>query len=155
MELDKKKILEFQQNRKPYLFVDHINDLEPGKYANGYFDLKKDTWFLKVHWPGDENMPGMLQIEAMVQLAALAILTLPGNKGKLMYLLSADKVKLIKKVTPNHRLYLNSKIIFYKRGIANCVAEAKINNEIVSKAEFRIILKDILKDNIYNINKKL
>ena len=40
MELDKKKILEFQQNREPYLFVDHVNQIEPGKLANGYFDLK-------------------------------------------------------------------------------------------------------------------
>ena len=153
MELDKKKILEFQQNRDPYLFLDHVNEIEPGKFANGYFDLKKETWFLKVHWPGDENMPGMLQIEAMVQLAALAILTLPGNKGKLMYLLSADKIRLVKKVTPNNRLHINSKILSYKRGIANCSAQATVNNQLASKAEFKIILKDILKDNIYNINK--
>ena len=99
-------------------------------------------------------MPGMLQIEAMVQLAALAILTLPGNKGKLIYLLSADKIRLIKKVTPDNRMYMNTTIHSYKRGIANCSAQATINNEIVSKAEFKIILKDILKDNIYNIKKK-
>ena len=111
MELDKNQILEYQQNRDPYLFVDHVTNLEPGKYANGYFDLKKDTWFLKVHWPGDENMPGMLQIEAMVQLSALSIFTLPGNKGKLMYLLSADKIRLVKKVTPENRFYMNTKVL--------------------------------------------
>ena len=154
MELDKKKILEFQQNREPYLFIDYVHQIEPGKFANGYFDLKKDNLFLKVHWPGDENMPGMLQVEAMVQLAALAILTLPGNKGKLMYLLSADKIRLTKKVTPDNRLYMNTIIHSYKRGIANCSAQATIKNETVSKAEFKIILKDILQDNIYNIKKK-
>tara|TARA_Y100000748_G_C15340200_1_gene427691 strand:+ start:70 stop:534 length:465 start_codon:yes stop_codon:yes gene_type:complete len=154
MELDKNQILEYQQNRDPYLFVDHVTNLEPGKYANGYFDLKKDTWFLKVHWPGDENMPGMLQIEAMVQLSALSIFTLPGNKGKLMYLLSADKIRLVKKVTPENRFYMNTKVLSYKRGIAHCQAEGLVNSQITSKAEFKIILKDTLKENIYKINKE-
>jgi 3-hydroxyacyl-[acyl-carrier-protein] dehydratase len=154
MELDKNKILEYQQNRDPYLFIDYVTNLEPGNYANGYFDLKRDTWFFKVHWPGDENMPGMLQIEAMVQMAALSIFTLPGNKGKLIYLLSANKIRLIKKVTPENRFYINTKILSYKRGIANCSAEGIISNQIVSKAEFKIILKDALKEKIYKINKE-
>ena len=51
----------------------------------------------KVHWPGDPNMPGMLQTEAMVQMAALSILTLPGNKGKVAYLASANNLKFSKK----------------------------------------------------------
>ena len=46
-----------------------------------------------MHWPNDPNMPGMLQIEALVQMCALSLLTLPGNKGKLVYLISADKIK--------------------------------------------------------------
>ena len=153
MELDKNKILEYQQNRDPYLFIDHVDEVEPGKFANGFVNLPKDKWFFKVHWPGDENMPGMLQVEAMVQLAALAILTLPGNKGKLIYLLSADKIKLIRKITPDKKLYFFTKIISYKRGIASCSAEAKIENELMSKAEFKIILKDVLQDNIFNVKK--
>ncbi|HCZ10343.1 MAG TPA: beta-hydroxyacyl-ACP dehydratase, partial [Flavobacteriaceae bacterium] len=55
-------------------------------------------WFFKVHWPSDPNMPGMLQIESLVQMAALSILTIPGNKGKVMYLVSANKLKFIRKI---------------------------------------------------------
>ncbi len=99
-------------------------------------------------------MPGMLQIEAMVQLSALSIFTLPGNKGKLMYLLSADKIRLVKKVTPENRFYMNTKVLSYKRGIAHCQAEGLVNSQITSKAEFKIILKDTLKENIYKINKE-
>ena len=80
--LDKKAILEFQQNRPPYLMIDHATEVVPGVSSRGYKDLKKDEWFFEVHWPNDPNMPGMLQVEAMTQMAALAILTLPGNKGK-------------------------------------------------------------------------
>ena len=110
MKLDKKEILEYQKNRSPYLMIDFVDEVIPGKSANGYKDLKEDEWFFKVHWPEDPNMPGMLQIESLVQMCALSLLTLPGNKGKLVYLISADKIKLQKKVIPNDRLFIKTKI---------------------------------------------
>ena len=98
MKLDKKKILEYQQNRSPYLMIDFVEEVIPGKSARGYKDLNDDEWFFKVHWPNDPNMPGMLQIEALVQMSALSILTLPNNKGKIMYLTGANNLKFIKKL---------------------------------------------------------
>ena len=96
LTLDKKGICEYQQNRDPYLMIDYATEVIPGKSAKGYKDLKEDEWFFKVHWPNDPNMPGMLQIEALVQMSALAILSLPGNKGKVLYLTSANELKFIK-----------------------------------------------------------
>ena len=90
--LDKKKIFEYQQNRDPYLMIDYATEVIPGESSKGYKDLKNNEWFFKVHWPKDPNMPGMLQVEAIVQMSSLAILTLPGNKGKLMYLTSANNL---------------------------------------------------------------
>ena len=95
ISLDKAGIYEYQQNREPYLLIDFATEVIPGKSAKGYKVLKVDEWFFKVHWPNDPNMPGMLQIEALVQMCSLSILTLPGNKGKVMYLVSADKLKFI------------------------------------------------------------
>ena len=80
--LDKKKIYEYQQNREPYLMIDFASEVIPGVSAKGYKELKSDEWFFKVHWLNDPNMPGMLQIEALVQMSSLAILSLKGNKGK-------------------------------------------------------------------------
>ena len=88
LKLDKKQIHEYQQNRDPYLMIDFATEIIPGKSAKGYKDLKKDEWYFKVHWPNDPNMPGMLQIEALVQLSALTILSQQGNKGKLVYLIN-------------------------------------------------------------------
>ena len=104
LEFNKDQICEYQQNRDPYLMIDFATEVIPGKSAKVYKDLSSDEWFFKVHWPNDPNMPGMLQIEALVQMSALSILSLPGNKGKVMYLTSADKIKFIKKITPNNRL---------------------------------------------------
>ena len=70
MILDKKKILEYQQNEPPYLMIDYAEEVIPGVSSKGYKDLKDDEWFFKVHWKNDPNMPGMLQIESLVQMSA-------------------------------------------------------------------------------------
>ena len=149
LSLDKKGIQEYQQNRDPYLLIDCATEIIHGKSAKGYKDLKDDEWFFKVHWPNDPNMPGMLQVEALVQMCALSILSLPGNKGKVMYLTSAKNMKFIKKIIPNSRLYIETKIKSFKRGLAICEGIGLIQKEIACKAEFNLILPEEIKK--YNL----
>jgi len=145
MKLNKKKILDYQKNREPYLMIDFVEEVIPGKLSRGYKDFNEDEWFFKVHWPNDPNVPGMLQIEALVQMSALSILTLPNNKGKIMYLTGANNLRFIKKVVPNTRMYINTIIKSYKRGLAFCEGEGMVDNQLVCKAEFNLILPDELK----------
>ena len=149
MRLNKKEILEYQQNRSPYLMIDFAEEIVPGKSAKGYKDLKEDEWFFKVHWPRDPNVPGMLQIEALVQMSALSILSLPGNKGKVMYLTSANNIKFIKKIIPNKRLYIETKVKSFKRGLAICEGLGLVEKQIACKAEFNLILPEEIKK--YNL----
>ena len=149
LSLDKKGIYEYQQNREPYLLIDFATEIIPGKSAKGYKDLNEDEWFFKVHWPNDPNMPGMLQIEALVQMCALSILCLPGNKGKVMYLTSANNLKFIKKIVPDTRFYIETKIFSFKRGLAICEGEGLVNNEVVCKASFNLVLPEEIKK--YNL----
>ena len=147
--LDKQGIYEYQQNREPYLLIDYASEIIPGVGAKGYKDLKNDEWFFKVHWPSDPNMPGMLQIEALVQMCALSILSLPDNKGKVVYLTSANNMKFIKKIIPNSRLYIETKIKSFKRGLAICEGVGLVEKNLVCKAEFNLILPDEIKK--YNL----
>ena len=151
MKLDKEQILEYQQNRPPYLMIDFAEEVIPGKSAKGYKDFKEDEWFFKVHWPRDPNVPGMLQIEALVQMSALSILSLPDNKGKVMYLTSANNIKFIKKIIPNKRLYIETKIKSFKRGLAICEGSGFIEKQMACKAEFNLILPEEIKK--YNLKK--
>ena len=151
ISLDKKGICEYQQNREPYLLIDYATEIIPGVSAKGYKELKKDEWFFKVHWPNDPNMPGMLQIEALVQMCALSILCLPGNKGKVMYLTSANNLKFIKKIIPESRLDIETKIKSFKRGMALCEGVGLVDKNMVCKAEFNLILPDEIKK--YNLKK--
>ena len=138
MKLSKKEILEYQQNKPPYLMIDFAEEVVPGHSAKGYKDLKEDEWFFKVHWPNDPNMPGMLQIEALVQMAALAIVTLPGNKGKVIYLTKANNLEFKKKIIIGNRLNIETNIISWKRGIGSCVGIGKVNGQLACKADFDI-----------------
>ena len=145
MKLDLKGIHEYQQNRNPYLLIDYVDEVIPRKTANAFKDLK-DDWFFKVHWPSDPNMPGMLQVEAMIQMAALTILTMPNNKGKVVYLVSANKLFFKKKIIPGDRLYLKTQLHSWKRGIATCSGKGTVNEELVCSAEFTLVLPDKIKD---------
>ena len=151
LSLNKDEICEYQQNRDPYLMIDFATEVAPGKSAKGYKDLSEKEWFFKVHWPNDPNMPGMLQIEALIQMCALSILCLPGNKGKVMYLTSANNLKFIKKILPGSRLYIETKVRSFKRGLAICEGVGLVEKKIVCKAEFNLILPEEIKK--YNLKK--
>ncbi len=145
ISLNKKQILDFQKNKPPYLMIDEATEIIPGKYSNGYKKLNSDEWFFKVHWENDPNMPGMLQIEALVQMAALSILTLPGNKGKVMYLTSANNLIFKKKVMPEMTLNIETRVKSFIRGLAICEGVGLINKDIACKASFNLVLPDEIK----------
>ena len=143
--LNKDEIYEYQQNREPYLMIDCVTEVVPGESAKGYKDLNKEEWFFKVHWPKDPNMPGMLQIESLVQMASISILTLPHNKGKIMYLISANNLKFIKKILPGERLNIETRVKSFKRGIASFEGKGFVDKEMVCKADFNLILPEEIK----------
>ena len=140
MQLDKKKILEYQQNRFPYLMIDYAEKVIPGQLSEGYKKLKKDEWFFKVHWPSDPNMPGMLQVEAMVQMSSLIIFTLPNISGKTLYLADSNNIKFFKKIVPGDKLKIVSKLISNSRGLYKFESEGYVRKKIACRANFTLIL---------------
>ena len=151
MRLNTKEIHEYQQNRYPYLLVDVADEVVPGVSAKGYKNLSINDWFFDCHFPGDPNMPGMLQIEAMVQLCALSILTLDGNKGKVAYLSSANNLKWSRKVVPGDRFEMDTKLISFKRGLGHCTGMGSVNSQFVCQADFTLVLPHILDE--YKVDK--
>jgi 3-hydroxyacyl-[acyl-carrier-protein] dehydratase len=146
MELDINGIHEYQQNRYPYLLIDHATEIIPGVSAKGYKNLTINDWFFKCHFPGDPNMPGMLQLEAIVQLSALMVLTLPGNKGKVVYVVSGNNMKWRRKVLVGERFDIETKLLTWARGLGKCSGVASVNGEVACRAEFNIVMPEILDD---------
>ena len=111
-----------------------------GKSVEGYKNLKKNEWFFKVHWPGDPNMPGMLQVEAMVQMSSLVIFTLPKMGGKTLYLSDCNNIKFFKKIIPGDKLKIISKLVSKNRGLYKFESEGYVKQKIACKANFTLIL---------------
>ena len=151
LRLDLDGIHEYQQNRYPYLLIDIAEEVIPGKSARGYKNLTTDDWWFEVHFPCDPNMPGAMQMEAMVQLGALMVTTLPGNKGKVVYLSSAN-LKLIKKVIPGDRLDIETELLSWKRGMGKCSATGYVKGKKVCSLVFNIVMPHILAE--YRVLKK-
>ena len=140
MKLSKKQIIKIQKNRDPYLLIDYATKVVPGKSVEGYKILKKNEWFFKVHWPGDPNMPGMLQVEAMVQMSSLIIFTLPNISGKTLYLADSNNIKFFKKIVPGDKLKIVSKLISNSRGLYKFESEGYVRKKIACRANFTLTL---------------
>ena len=140
MKLSKKQIIKIQKNRDPYLLIDYATKVVPGKSVEGYKILKKNEWFFKVHWPGDPNMPGMLQVEAMVQMSSLIIFTLPNISEKILYLADSNNIKFFKKIVPGDKLKIVSKLISNSRGLYKFESEGYVSKKIACRANFTLIL---------------
>lgn len=147
MKILKKKIIKIQKNKGAYLFVDKVLFVKPEKKIEGFYNLKKDLWFFKEHWPGDPNMPGALQLEAMTQMSSLIFFCLKENYQKTFYLVSIDNSRFFKKVTPNFgKLFVKSKVLNNTRGLVTFEAVAYILNKkntekVVCKSQFKLVLR--------------
>ena len=142
MQLNKDQIKEVQQNREPYLMLDYVTNLVPGKLCDSYKDLNENEWFFTVHWPGDPNMPGMLQLEAISQISSLAVLTLPNNANKTMYLVSMNNIRFYKKVLPKEKILISSKIQYRKDNYFQFKGEIKVKRTLVCKVDFAMLLNN-------------
>ena len=151
MKLNKKQIIKIQKNRDPYLLMDYATKVIPRKSVEGYKICKKNEWFFKVHWPGDPNMPGMLQTEALIQMSALIVQTMPGNKGKTLYLVDANNLKFIKKILPGDKLKIFSKLTSWKRGLIKFDAEGFIDDKKTCRASFTLVIPGSIDVNIKTI----
>ena len=143
-EMDCVQIMEFQQNRYPYLFLDYVDEIKPGKYARGFKNYTVNEWFFPVHYPTMPNVPGLLQLEALSHLAILTFLTLPGNKGLITNSLRVDNIAFIQRVVPGNKFIMEADLISWKRGIARCSTRGFVGDKLVSKADWVFTIPEIL-----------
>lgn len=124
MRLGIKEIQEIIPHRHPFLLIDFIDELEPGVRAVGYKSITFNEPQFNGHFPGQPVMPGVLMIEALAQVGAVAILSLPENKGKTAFFGSINNAKFKQMVLPGDRLKLECEIIKRKGpiGVGKAVA---------------------------------
>lgn len=140
MELDIKQIMEIIPHRQPFLLIDHVTDMVPGKLIKGYKNVSYNEPYFAGHFPGEPVMPGVLQLEALAQLGAVAVLSLEENKGKTAYFAGVNNAKFKQKVVPGDRLDLECEIIKVKGPLGIGAVTATVNGKIACKAEISFMI---------------
>lgn len=136
MKLSTKEIMEIIPHRQPFLLIDTIEELEPGVRAVGKKCVSYNEPYFAGHFPTEPVMPGVLQIEALAQVGAVAILSQPEFKGKTAYFAAINSAKFKDKVVPGDVLTLELEIIKQKGpiGVGKAVAK-KDNGKVAVMAE--------------------
>lgn len=135
-----KEIEQIIPHRHPFLLVDYIEDYEPGEFAVGYKCVTFREDFFRGHFPQEPVMPGVLIIEALAQVGAVAILSVEENKGKVAYFGGIDKAKFRKKVVPGDKLRLECEIIRQKGPVGIGKAVATVDGKVAVSAELTFMV---------------
>ncbi len=140
MELDIKQIMEIIPHRQPFLLIDRVTEMVPGQSIKGYKNVSFNEPFFAGHFPGEPVMPGVLQIEALAQLGAVAVLSMEENKGKIAYFAGIKEAKFKQKVVPGDRLDLECEIIKIKGPLGIGAVKASVNGKLACKAEISFMI---------------
>ncbi len=135
MQLNSNEIMQIIPHRYPFLLVDKIVDGEEGEWAKGIKCVTANEMHFCGHFPEHHVMPGVLIVEALAQVGAVAILSLPENKGKIAFFGGIKNCRFKQQVVPGDILELECKLTAKKGPIGIGEAVAKVNGKIAVTAE--------------------
>ena len=135
MTLDSNHIMEILPHRFPFQLVDRITECEPGVRAVGRKCVTVNEQFFCGHFPQKHVMPGVLIIEALAQVGAVALLTEEENKGKIAFFGGIKNARFKRQVTPGDVLELTCELTARRGPIGNGKAVATVDGKVVAMAE--------------------
>jgi 3-hydroxyacyl-[acyl-carrier-protein] dehydratase len=140
LPLDAVAIQRIIPHRYPFLLVDRIVELEPGSRAVGLKNVSVGEPFFAGHFPAYPVMPGVLIVEALAQVGAVAMLTTPAGDGKLALFAGIDKVRFKRQVRPGDVLRLEVEIGQVRRGVGTGSGAATVDGELACRGEIMFAL---------------
>jgi len=139
--LDTAGIMRLLPHRYPFLMVDRIVKID-GDHITGLKNLTINEPYFQGHFPGHPIMPGVLQLEAIAQVAGILMYKRVENAGKIAYFMSAQEVKWRKPVHPGDVLVIEVELRKIRGKIARASGVCKVQGDIVSEAEVTFVIVD-------------
>ena len=130
-----KEIKDILPHRYPFLMIDRVEEVIEGKSAKGYKNITINENFFNGHFPEYPVMPGVLIFEALAQMGAICILSQEEFKGKIGFLVGADKVRWKKQVMPGDKLNLEIEIVKLRGSIGVGKGKATVDGSLVCEGE--------------------
>jgi 3-hydroxyacyl-[acyl-carrier-protein] dehydratase len=129
-------------HRDPFLLVDEVLELDPGKRVVARRHVRADDWWFPGHFPERPVMPGVLTVEAIAQAGAVAVLADPANAGKLPFFAGIDNCKFKRIVEPGDELTLECEFVRVRGPIARGEGVARVGDEIAAQATLTVFVGD-------------
>ncbi len=139
-ELDIEAIKEILPHRYPFLLVDRITELVPGKRVVGLKNITVNEPFFQGHFPQRAIMPGVLIIEVMAQIGGVMILSVEEHRGKLAYIGTVDNAKFRRPVVPGDTLEVEVELLRLRGNMGKVKCVARVGGEEAAEAEIMFAL---------------
>jgi len=120
-------------HREPFLLIDEVLELEPGKRVVARKLVCEDEWYFRGHFPGRPVMPGVLIVEAMAQTGAVAVLSEEENRGRLAFFAGIDDCRFKRIVEPGDELRLTCELERVRGPIGKGVATAHVGGQLAAR----------------------
>ncbi len=142
MEMDIQEIMDTLPHRFPFLLVDRITEIEPGKRAVGIKNVTINEPFFAGHWPGQPVMPGVLILEAMAQVGGIFLLKSVEDTGKLAFYGGIDRARFKRPVVPGDQLRIEAELTKRRGNIGKVNAVATVDGEVVCSGELTFAMQE-------------
>lgn len=139
--LDRESIMAVIPHRDPFLLLDRVEDLVVGERATGYLDVTEQMFWVPGHFPDYPVMPGVLIVEAMAQVGAVALLSLEENRGRIAFFAGIDGVRFKRQVVPGETLRMHVEITKRRGPIGFGTASAHVGDELACSGELMFAIK--------------
>lgn len=142
MMLTNAEIQNIIPHRYPFMLIDKVIEVEPGKKAVAIKNVTINEPFFQGHFPGNPIMPGVLIVEALAQTACVAGLMLDENKGKLGVFTGIESMKFRRQVVPGDTLRLEAEFTNFKMGMGKAKVIATVDGQTAAEGEIKFAMID-------------
>ncbi len=142
VKMDREQVMALLPHRPPFLLVDHVVELEPGRRCVAERTLREDDFWFAGHFPGNPVMPGVLIVEALAQTATVAAASGGGAEGKIGLFAGIDKVRFKRVVKPGDTLRLEAEMLAVHGPVGKCKVLATVDGQMACRGELMFAIVD-------------